>query len=164
MFVDLMNNDEIKNCINRFGKFDIVTGDVGMPHGFKVLQEDSHYKLQRNQAAMAVNMCNDGGSIFLKMYTIITDECIKIVEELKSHFEELYIWKPFTSRITNNETYIVGLKKKKNIGGEIIIEKEKYYNFYYSLANVKNKYVQNPETFNVSNIGEKIIQKVMSKH
>jgi len=141
--VNVLEDKDCQNLLKKVKKYDLVTGDIGSNHGYNDLQEDIHRTLQYRQAYLALNLVNKGGSIFLKMYTCINNNTIYLINVLSKHFEKFYLWKPYTSRILNNEIYIVGINKNDKIPDLDLNWKESYpiqentqifYNFFYKLA------------------------------
>lgn len=144
--VNVLEDNDCLQLLNKVGKYDLVTGDIGSVHGYNDLQEDVHRTLQYRQAYLALNLVNQGGNIFLKMYTCINNSTIYVINVLRSHFENLYLWKPYTSRILNNEIYIVGINKNEKAPDLPLGWKDDYpiqentqlfYSFFYKLAKKK---------------------------
>lgn len=98
-------------------KFDLVTGDVGCEHDYDKydLQEYSSLDVQWGQTAAALRLVKEGGNVVLKVFTLITKQSAYMLDVLASQFKEVYIVKPYTSRITNKESYIVGLGYNGNL-------------------------------------------------
>jgi len=141
--VNVLEEDDCLQLLSKVGKYDLVTGDIGCVHGYNDLQEDVHRTLQYRQAYLALNLVIQGGNIFLKMYTCINNSTIYVINVLRSHFENLYLWKPYTSRILNNEIYIVGMNKNDKLPDLPLKWKDDYpiqenaqifYSFFYKLA------------------------------
>ncbi|KAG4085254.1 hypothetical protein H8356DRAFT_1740897 [Neocallimastix lanati (nom. inval.)] len=141
--VNVLVDDDCLQLLDKVGKYDLVTGDIGSIHGYNDLQEDVHTTLQYRQAYLALNLVNQGGNIFLKMYSCINNNTIYLINVLQTHFENLYLWKPYTSRILNNEVYIVGINKNYKVPDLPLQWKDQYpfqentqlfYSFFYKLA------------------------------
>ena len=151
--VNLCVEEDIKKVIDRKKQYYLVTGDVGVGSEGNRLIENNHWDVQYGQAVMAINLCRTNGYVFLKMFTCITDESIYLLETIKKYFKELLICKPHTSRLTNTETYIVGIKRNtkkciepltrpKEFMLSTKVDKNLYYMYYYNLALVKNRMVE----------------------
>lgn len=135
--MNLLDQDDISNVIQSYSnQFDLVTGDVGVERrDYNELMEMTTYPLEYNQAVVCINLTREGGACFLKMFTCITYDTLNVLEMVNKYFEKVYICKPYTSRILNEESYIIGVsrnnkkyKDKKNIktynnNNKIIIEK-----------------------------------------
>lgn len=152
--LNLLDYESCDKIISTEDKYDLVTGDVGYIHGYGVLQETSHINLEYSQARLAVNLVKEGGNIFLKMYSCISNNNIWLLNQLYNYFDELYLWKPYSSRITNDETYIVGIHRNSSKvelpSNPPTIEDTPnnaslYYTFYYELAHLKNELVRGNE-------------------
>jgi hypothetical protein len=109
MDCDVTNEDDLKKCIEKFPKCMLVTGDIGMFHDddFNKLQEESHFDVQYGQMVLALNMVERGGNCFLKMYTYVYNETLLILDILCQYFKKIEVVKPLTSRIINDESYII---------------------------------------------------------
>ena len=148
--LNLLDYNACDNVIKNEERYDLVTGDVGYVHGYNTLQETSHINLQYSQARLATNLVKEGGNVFLKMYSCISNNNIWLLNNLYSLFDDLYIWKPYSSRITNDETYIVGLHRNAKTCdlpitpptiNEVPNNAPMYYTYYYNLARLKNDLV-----------------------
>lgn len=106
---NILLKEDIDKMLKIKEKFNLVTGDIGMPHGFDDLQEKHHHELQWGQAYVATKLCQEGGAVYLKMYSHIYPTSIHLIHFLSKCFKKLYIIKPFTSRIMNHESYILGI-------------------------------------------------------
>jgi len=144
--VNVLKDSDCQQLLEKVDKYDLVTGDIGSIHGYNDLQEDIHKTLQYRQAYLALNLVNKGGNIFLKMYTCISNNTIYLINRLSQHFEKLYLWKPYTSRILNNEIYIVGINKNDKKPDLALSWNDHYppqentqlfYDFFYTLAQKK---------------------------
>lgn len=148
--VNILDKSECENLVHHTlnnKKYTLVTGDVGTEHGYNELQEIHHLDLQWSQAWLALNLVAEHGNIFLKMYSLITDNSMYLINTLSEYFEKLYIWKPQTSRIFNCETYIVGLNRNSKDCTSIPFEREKIvsssvnvqdiYNYFHNYAKIR---------------------------
>lgn len=144
--LNLLDKPECDKLIQKEkSKYDLVSGDVGTDHGYGELQEESHIEVQHSQAWIALNLVKKGGNVFLKMYTCILPKSMQLMTSLSLYFKKLYLWKPNTSRITNNETYIVGIERNSKNPSELIEEPSSpclFYKYYYDLAKYKNNLVK----------------------
>lgn len=107
---DVTKPKDITNCLKR-GKFQLVTGDIGIPHEYDDAksQEETQIDIEWGQMVLALNLADEDGIIFLKMYTILTYETVYLLDTLSMYFKHVRVIKPFTSRLANFETYIVGV-------------------------------------------------------
>jgi len=86
---------------------DLVTADGGFQWEKENLQEQEAYKLIFSQIVTALKLNKKGGNFVLKIFDTYTSVTLKYLELLKSLYKEVYITKPFTSRISNSEKYVV---------------------------------------------------------
>lgn len=86
---------------------DLVTADGGFQWEKENLQEQEAYKLIFSQIVTALKLNKKGGNFVLKIFDTYTTITLKYLELLKSLYKEVYITKPFTSRISNSEKYVV---------------------------------------------------------
>ena len=105
-------------------KYMLVTGDIGIDTDSSKHVELALLDVQYGQAMMALNLCAPGGMLYLKMFSLMTRESLLILDILAYYFEEVYICKPCTSRVVNQECYIIAVNKldKKLINTEFGIE------------------------------------------
>lgn len=70
-------------------------------------KEQLHYKLFLSEILIALLVLKEEGTFVLKIYDIFTKLTADMIYILHSLFNEVYIMKPYTSRPTNSEKYIV---------------------------------------------------------
>lgn len=109
---DVLNKTDLKRCIKK-DRYDLVTGDIGSEHDsdFTKLQEETHLDLQWGQMVLSLNLAAKNGVMFLKMYTLLTEESTYLVDLLTNYFETVHICKPITSRVINDESYIICINR-----------------------------------------------------
>jgi 23S rRNA U2552 (ribose-2'-O)-methylase RlmE/FtsJ len=100
--------DHIKN------KADLVTADGGFEWKNENYQEQEAYALILGEIIGAISIQAEGGSFVLKVFETFTHTTIKLIYLLSSFYEDVYIYKPYFSRATNSEKYIVCKKFKSN--------------------------------------------------
>jgi 23S rRNA U2552 (ribose-2'-O)-methylase RlmE/FtsJ len=86
---------------------DLVTADGGFDWEKENLQEQEAYKLIFGQIVTALKINKKGGNFVLKIFDTYTRNTLKYLDLLKNFYEDVYITKPFTSRISNSEKYVV---------------------------------------------------------
>lgn len=107
---DVTSENDVNNVISahKDKKFGLVTGDIGIDYSeYDKLQEVEQLDLEWGQMCLALKLVDKGGVLFLKMYSLITCETIYLLDVLSSYFDKVYITKPYTSKILNNESYII---------------------------------------------------------
>lgn len=88
----------------------LYTSDIGMDVSQDYnSQEELHIPLHFGQLIAGLLTLAPGGTIFLKTFTFFHPRSHEMLEFLHSFFENVYVYKPITSRFTNSETYIVGI-------------------------------------------------------
>lgn len=123
---NVLIEDDIKKCLMK-GKFDIVTGDIGVVHDndFSKLQEESELDLQWGQMILALNLTQKGSIMFLKMCTYVTEESHFLIDTLTQYFEFVYLCKPFTSRLINMESYIICINRNEKDCSQLPLSRPK---------------------------------------
>jgi 23S rRNA U2552 (ribose-2'-O)-methylase RlmE/FtsJ len=94
---------------------DLVTADGGFDWKKENLQEQEAYKLILGEIVSAIKVQKDGGNFVLKIFESYTYVTLKMIELLRAFYKEVYICKPYTSRISNSEKYIICKNFKKSI-------------------------------------------------
>jgi 23S rRNA U2552 (ribose-2'-O)-methylase RlmE/FtsJ len=88
-------------------KADLVTADGGFEWKNENYQEQEAYILILGEIICALNIQANGGSFVLKVFETFTPITIKLIYILASFYEDVYVYKPFFSRATNSEKYII---------------------------------------------------------
>ena len=138
---DIYIKNTSDNFIDKVKKCDLVTADGGFDYSTDYnKQELSSYKLIYSEIYIALNIQKDNGSFVLKVFDIFYHKTIQLIYLLYLSYNEVYIYKPTISRISNSEKYIV-CKGFKGFNKEIIDILTKFYN------NVDNLYIELPNNF-----------------
>jgi 23S rRNA U2552 (ribose-2'-O)-methylase RlmE/FtsJ len=132
---------------------DLVTADGGFKWEKENLQEQEAYKLIFSQIVTALKLNKKGGNFVLKIFDTYTTITLKYLELLKGLYKEVYITKPFSSRISNSEKYIVC----KNLINKVSAADIKKLEEMITLIN-KNDNYNMIEVFSDYNIDDKSIQ------
>jgi 23S rRNA U2552 (ribose-2'-O)-methylase RlmE/FtsJ len=88
-------------------KADLITADGGFEWKNENYQEQEAYALILGEIIGAISIQAKGGSFVLKIFETFTHNTIKLIYLLSSFYEECYLYKPFFSRATNSEKYII---------------------------------------------------------
>lgn len=109
---DILNVKDIENILKKQHKYQLVTGDIGIPHtDYSKLQEELQLQLEWRQAYLGLNLIDTHGTMVLKMYSLTSIQNLLLLDILSTLFESIYLVKPYTSRIFNDECYIVGVNR-----------------------------------------------------
>ena len=108
------------------GKYaDLVTADGGFKWINENYQEQESYMLILGEIISALSIQAKNGSFILKIFETFTHLTIKMIYLLTSFYEEVYIYKPFFSRSTNSERYIICKKfKYDQVADKNMLEKK----------------------------------------
>ncbi len=85
----------------------LVTADGGFDWEDENFQEQEGYQLILGEIIAALRVQAKSGHFVLKIFETFTIPSIKLIYLLSSFYEETYIHKPFFSRISNSEKYVV---------------------------------------------------------
>jgi len=88
-------------------KADLITADGRFEWTDKNFQEQEAYVLILGEIIAAISLQEKNGSFILKIFETFTLTTIKLIYILSSFYEETYIYKPYFSRYTNSEKYII---------------------------------------------------------
>ena len=109
---NLMSADDINDIVQRMGgehTCDVITADGGMGVGETAFKEGTHYQLFFGEIVTALRLQKEGGSFVLKVYSIVTKFTYDLITLLTKYYDQVYIHKPFTSKDSNTEKYLVCL-------------------------------------------------------
>tara|TARA_B110000285_G_scaffold22351_1_gene21617 strand:+ start:10850 stop:12013 length:1164 start_codon:yes stop_codon:yes gene_type:complete len=112
---DLLEVDNLKYCNHKYkNSMNIITADGGFDFSIDFNQQEIlASNLLFAQVSFAISMQKIGGHFILKVFDIFTKATCDILYILSSLYQDVYITKPYTSRLANSEKYIVckGFKK-----------------------------------------------------
>jgi 23S rRNA U2552 (ribose-2'-O)-methylase RlmE/FtsJ len=142
---NLMSSDNLLYIYNLHrNSCHIVTGDGGFDFTSNFSnQEKSISKLILCQIAFAISCQAFGGCFILKIFDIFTEITLDLIYLLCNVYEEVYIYKPHTSRTANSEKYIVCKKFRLNDSSCL------HLFFYNILINLDNNYIKRLFNFNL---------------
>ena len=108
--------EEIKGYLKE--KFSFITADGGKDVQNKNFQEQEQYSLIFSEMLVAITHQEEGGGFVLKLFDTFTTLTLKFISILVSLYDRVYIHKPFMSRASNSEKYLVcenfkGITKEK---------------------------------------------------
>lgn len=105
-----INNWENLNYIKTLSKsmFFLITADGGFDEGTDFNnKEQLHYGLILSEIYGAIRLQQQGGHFILKVFDVFTETSVHLLYLLSLCYNEVYIYKPRTSRPTNSEKYII---------------------------------------------------------
>jgi len=114
-----INNLENIHYIHHLAKkqFYLITADGGFDEGTDFNhKEQLHYKLILSEIYSALLLQKENGHFILKVFDILTETSVHLLYLLSLVYNEVFIYKPKTSRPTNSEKYIIC----KNFNGSLI--------------------------------------------
>jgi len=123
---DTGNIYNIENVLHFREKFkqkaNLVTADGGFDFSFNFNnQEQMSYRIIFCEIVMALSIQEKGGNFVCKFFDMYTNLTMSFIYLLLSHYNELYITKPSTSRPANSEKYIV-CKDFKGIDDQYLLK------------------------------------------
>jgi cap1 methyltransferase len=113
--------DDVKNYISKFSneKAILATADGGFDYSSNFNgQEINSCQIIYSECITALNILKKGGSFVCKVFDLFSYTMIQILYIVSSCFEEVYIYKPETSRPANSEKYLVCMYYKDNLSNE----------------------------------------------
>ena len=142
---DLTNLKTINNFSNKFKqeKAHFVTADGGFLWKNESLQEQEIIPLLIGQILTAIKIQKQHGNFVLKIFESYTLTTIKILCILNECYESIYLIKPYTSRISNSEKYVVCIDFKF-LENDKMLEKiiKKLEDLLIIINQNKGKYIQ----------------------
>ena len=113
---DLFLKENLIYCYKKyFRSMDYITADGGFDFSLDFNnQEDMSFKLILSQIFFALVMQKQGGNFILKIFDIFKIKTIEIIYLLSNLYENVFIFKPNTSRCANSEKYIICRNFKNN--------------------------------------------------
>lgn len=113
--------------INKFNKFsktaDFITADGGFEWTNENFQEQEAFRLVLGEIITALKTQKNGGTFIIKLFELYTDVSIKLLHILSATYDKTFIFKPYTSRPSNSERYMI-CKGFKGIDNTIITKLE----------------------------------------
>ena len=113
---DLFLKENLIYCNKKYAKsMDYITGDGGFDFSSDFNnQEDISFKLILSQIFYALIMQKKGGHFVLKIFDVFKIKTVEVIYLLCNLYENVFIFKPNTSRSANSEKYIICRNYKNN--------------------------------------------------
>jgi len=105
---DITKEKIIEHFISSVDSVDLITGDGGfdVSDNFNN-QEQKSFNLIYSQIYVSVSVLKKGGSMVIKIFDIFTEPTVQLLAVVASLFEDVWLYKPKTSRPANAEKYII---------------------------------------------------------
>ena len=111
---DLTNEKVLFNLQKKMkDRADLITADGGFNWTNENFQEQEAIRLILAEIIGAVMNQKEGGHFILKIFETFTETSIKLIEILNCFYSNIFIYKPYTSRSSNSEKYLICEKFKK---------------------------------------------------
>jgi len=126
---NICNHDNILNFVENIKEntCDIITCDGGIDYSNNYNnQELASYEFIYNEILLSLYLQKEGGILIIKMFDILYYSSIQLLYILYLCYDTIIINKPYTSRLTNSEKYIICKGYKYNI--RVIELLDEYYN------------------------------------
>jgi 23S rRNA U2552 (ribose-2'-O)-methylase RlmE/FtsJ len=136
-------------------------------------EEQYSYQLLLGEIINALNSQKTNGNLILKIFETYTKPTIKLIYLLNHLYEEVYIYKPYMSRITNSEKFLIckNFKKINNLSKiienlEHILNKsnnDKYIFDFITNINISKEYLINFININtnISNLQQIMMNEII---
>lgn len=123
---DVTNLDNINKIVEYVGEdsIDLYTSDGGLNTAADEFdkQEQMQIRLKYGEVYTGARLISRSGTMFIKMFTLFTSEMQFLIQFLVDNFDDVRIYKPYTSKPANSEIYVIASGKKSLIGIEKIEE------------------------------------------
>ena len=109
---------DVKNYIKNFeiNKAHVVTADGGFDYSSNFNgQEINSCQIIYSECIISLNILRKGGCFICKVFDLFSISMIQILYIMYCSFEQMYIYKPETSRPANSEKYIICMYYKDNL-------------------------------------------------
>lgn len=130
---DLLDYENI-NILKSLSKYDIITSDGGFDdnHDYNK-KEEQHLNLIKAEIEYGIECCNENGHFIVKIFDMFNENTFELIGKLYSHFKNVIIYKPYTSRPTNSEKYVI-CKYKRIRPNEY--NKKKLFSMLYNINHI----------------------------
>jgi 23S rRNA U2552 (ribose-2'-O)-methylase RlmE/FtsJ len=133
----------LKNNVNANAKANLVTadGELKIEWENENYREQESYSLILGEIIAAINVQEKDGNFVLKIFESFTHATIKLIYLLTGFYNDVYIYKPYFSRATSSEKYLVCKGFKFNSSNDELNKKIKYLEDTYKKAESKNLFI-----------------------
>jgi hypothetical protein len=92
---------------------DLITIELNTIDEYSILNEQNAIPLLINLILNGLSMQNDKGKMVIKIYETFTSVMVNLIEFLKLYYDNVYIYKPFTSYQFSSEKFLICEKLNK---------------------------------------------------
>ena len=134
---DLFLESNLNYINEKYGSsMEYITGDGGIDFSVDFNnQEEMSLKLIFSQIVYAIIMQKKNGHFVLKIFDIFKFKTVELLFLLSNLYENIYIYKPHTSRVANSEKYIICKYFKANNNN---LKNELLKNYKSIIGNIEN--------------------------
>lgn len=104
---DITNISVQKDLKKLTNEAELITADGGFNWINENYQEQEAYRLILAEIITALRLQKKSGNFVLKIFETFTPVTLKMLLLLNTYYDEVHIYKPFTSRLTNSEKYVI---------------------------------------------------------
>ncbi|WKY03195.1 hypothetical protein Q1695_004720 [Nippostrongylus brasiliensis] len=136
----------------KYGRFHLVTADGSFytqddPAG----QEVTTLPLLTAEFRTALRLLKDKGSLIIKVYTLYTQQTRALLSDVLRRFDDVYMFKPMSSKGGNNERYLICLRFRRahssvmdsELANKVLVNCETYF------STLQSSFIKcNLDTFN----------------
>jgi len=125
---DLLKRHNILYMLKKYrNSMDIVLCDAAIRYDEKYDKESQHTRLFISEVIISSSVLVYGGSMAIKIYQRNKKVTKKIIKLCTKMYNKVFLYKPKSVRIANNETFVICIGKKAYIDmTSLIVEKEVY--------------------------------------
>jgi 23S rRNA U2552 (ribose-2'-O)-methylase RlmE/FtsJ len=108
LFKSILRGSPEQSRLPEQSRVDFISADGGFDEGNDFNnKEQLHYILFLTEIIYGITLLKENGNFLIKFFDTFTDTSLDLLWLLSSCFREMYIYKPYTSRPTNSEKYII---------------------------------------------------------
>jgi hypothetical protein len=97
---------DVKNSID-VSNTNLIVACGNVTWNNRVLQEQESFTFEISQIIIGIEKQAKGGHMVLKIYEMYTDLTVKLIEYAASLYNEVFIYKPYTSKKSKSDRYVV---------------------------------------------------------
>lgn len=168
LYHNIYNYDDYLKYIENFkeNKADFITADGGFDYSIDFnRQEEMSYRIIYSEIIIALSIQKLGGNFVLKIFDMFTVFTLKYIYLLYLFYEDVYIYKPLTSRVANSEKYII-CKDFKGVDKDVmenLVDLYKKFDIYENKnIDIKNLLLPNDFLLAINGFNENYVNNQIS--